>query len=83
MYVGFGATPLAPGLTLADLALVVPDVSFPFDIAGSAATRYQKKKCRFGYLDVELDHELIHGAVRRLHQACADQVVALRLHLRP
>ncbi|MGI5861161.1 MAG: tetratricopeptide repeat protein [Myxococcales bacterium] len=83
VYVGFGATPLGEGLVLADLALIVPEVTFPFDIAGSAATRYQKKKCRFGYLDLQLDHALLHRAVRRVHEACDEHVAALRLHLRP
>jgi tetratricopeptide (TPR) repeat protein len=83
VYVGFGATPLGDGLMLRDLALIVPDVAFPFDIAGSAATRYQKKQCRFGYLDLELDHELVHFAVRRTLAACSDHVASLQLHLRP
>ncbi len=82
VYVGFGATPLGDGLTLRDLALIVPDVAFPFDIAGSAATRYQKKQCRFGYLDLELDHDLVHAAVRRTLAACSEHVASLELHLR-
>ncbi|MBI5548659.1 MAG: hypothetical protein HY901_32660, partial [Deltaproteobacteria bacterium] len=83
VYVGFGATPLGEGLRIADLALTVPDVTFPFDIAGGAATRYQRKRCRFGYLDLEVGHELFARAAQRVQQACAEHVAGLRLHLGP
>ncbi|HEY3450562.1 MAG TPA: hypothetical protein VGK67_29670 [Myxococcales bacterium] len=83
VYVGFGPTPLSESLSIADLALIVPDVSFPFDIAGGAATRYQRKKCRFGYLDLEVGHDLFARAAARVQQACAEHVAGLRLHLSP
>src|SRR5689334_18533358 len=74
VYVGFGPTPLSESLAIADLALIVPDVTFPFDIAGGAATRYQRKKCRFGYLDLEVGHDLFARAAARVQQACAEHV---------
>lgn len=82
-FVGFGHTPLGEGIALTDLALIVPEVSFPFDITGSAATRYQRTRCRFGYLELRVDNVVVDRAVAQIQKACAAQVASLALELRP
>ncbi len=58
-YVGFEPTPIAPGIRVSDFGMRVPDINYPFDISGGAATRYQKKRCTFGYLTLEIDADVI------------------------
>ncbi|MFN7133902.1 MAG: hypothetical protein ACK4N5_17635, partial [Myxococcales bacterium] len=82
-FVGFGHTPLGDGLSLPDLALIVPDVTFPFDITGGAATRYQRTRCRFGYLDLRVEGHVLERATHRIQQACSAQVASLALELHP
>ena len=50
-YVGFPELKVAPGVLIKDFALQIPDVTFPFNVTGGAS-RYQKKKLDFGYLEV-------------------------------
>ena len=52
-FVGFPPLPLTPGLTIADFALQIPDVSFPFNVS-AGPSRYQRKKLLFGFLSKAL-----------------------------
>ena len=56
--VGFPSLAVAPGLTITDFALQIPDVTFPFNLTGGAA-RYQKKRLHFGFLELQVDAELL------------------------
>lgn len=57
-FVGFPALDVARGLRITDFALLIPDVTFPFNVTGGA-TRYQKKKLDFGYLELTLDADVV------------------------
>ena len=62
-FVGFPALTLAPGVVVTDFALQIPDVTFPMNLSGGAS-KYQKKKLDFGFLELALDAEVIHRALR-------------------
>ncbi len=64
-FVGFPALPVTPGLTIADFALQIPDVSFPFNVS-AGASRYQRKKLLFGFLELTLDADLVVRKVAEL-----------------
>ena len=80
-YVGFPELKLQPGVAIADFALQIPDVTFPFNITGGAS-RYQKRKLDFGYLELFVDAEVINRAVTALAGKLAD-LLDLKLHFRP
>ncbi|MFZ5471849.1 MAG: flagellar hook-length control protein FliK [Myxococcota bacterium] len=80
-FVGFPELSVAPGLTLTDFALQIPDVTFPFNVTGGPA-RYQKKKLDFGFLELSVDAELISRKVAELSAQLAE-LSELRLHFRP
>src|SRR5262245_5798109 len=81
-YVGFGATPIAAGIRVSDFAMRVPEISYPFDISGSAATRYQKKRCTFGYLTLEVEADVLSRSARSIHAAAPDRFGQLTLSCR-
>src|SRR5438309_1896028 len=70
----------APGVRIADLALQIPNVTFPFNVTGGAA-RYQKQRCLFGQLDLELSPALIKLAEAKLLEH-GPELARLQLHLR-
>lgn len=80
-FVGFPPLTLAPGINITDFALQIPDVTFPLNISGGA-TKYQKKKLDFGYLEVHVDAEVIARRVMELSSKLAD-LEDLKLHFRP
>jgi tetratricopeptide (TPR) repeat protein len=80
-YVGFPELKLAPGVLIKDFALQIPDVTFPFNVTGGAS-RYQKKKLEFGYLEVIVDAEVITRALASV-AGKLDQLEDLKLHFRP
>src|SRR5205814_1844567 len=80
-YVGFPELKIAPGVLIKDFALQIPDVTFPFNVTGGAS-RYQKKKLEFGYLEVIVDAEVITRALAEI-AGKLDQLEDLKLHFRP
>ena len=80
-FVGFPPLTLTPGINITDFALQIPDVTFPLNISGGA-TKYQKKKLDFGYLEVHVDAEVIARKVSELSAKLAD-LEDLKLHFRP
>ncbi|MFP2902928.1 hypothetical protein, partial [Corallococcus sp. 4LFB] len=80
-FVGFPALEVQPGLRIADFALQIPDVSFPFNVS-AGATRYQRKKLLFGFLELTVDADLVTRKVAELAGRLAG-VEELRLHFRP
>jgi tetratricopeptide (TPR) repeat protein len=79
-YVGLGAFDLVPGVRVADLSLQIPNVTFPFNVTGGA-NRYQKQRCLFGQLDLELSPALLRGVEERMLQG-GPELATLKLHLR-
>ncbi|MBN1207744.1 MAG: flagellar hook-length control protein FliK [Myxococcaceae bacterium] len=80
-FVGFPPLPLAPGLTIADFALQIPDVTFPFNVS-AGASRYQRKKLLFGFLELSVDADLVARKVQELAGRLAG-LEELKLHFRP
>src|SRR5205823_1991937 len=80
-FVGFPPLPISPGLSISAFALQIPDVSFPFNISGGA-TRYQRKKLDFGFLELTVDAELIARHVSEVAGKLAE-LEDLKLHFRP
>lgn len=80
-YVGFPALPVAPGLTVSDFALQIPDVAFPFNVS-AGASRYQRKKLLFGFLELTVDAELIQRKVAEL-AGRVPGIDEFKLHFRP
>jgi tetratricopeptide (TPR) repeat protein len=80
-FVGFPPLPLTPGLTIADFALQIPDVSFPFNVS-AGASRYQRKKLLFGFLELTVDAELVARQVSELAGRLTG-LEELKLHFRP
>ncbi|MHB8877643.1 MAG: tetratricopeptide repeat protein, partial [Myxococcaceae bacterium] len=80
-FVGFPRLEVAPGLVISDFALQIPDVSFPFNVSGGAS-RYQKKKLSFGFLELSVDAELVARKVSELAGRLAD-LDEVKLHFRP
>ena len=60
-YVAASAVSMTHSVRLSDFALQIPDVSFPFNVSGGAS-KYQKKKLAFGFLELSID------AVKHLHR---------------
>ncbi|MBZ4419259.1 flagellar hook-length control protein FliK [Myxococcus sp. RHSTA-1-4] len=80
-FVGFPALEVLPGLRISDFALQIPDVSFPFNVS-AGATRYQRKKLHFGFLELSVDADLVTRKVAELAGRLAG-IEELRLHFRP
>lgn len=80
-FVGFPELALAPGVALTDFALQIPDVTFPFSITGGAS-RYQRKKLDFGFLELSVDAEVISRKVAEL-AGKLPELDELKLHFRP
>ena len=79
-FVGLGAFDVAPGLRIAYLALQIPNVTFPFNVTGGAS-RYQKQRCLFGQLDLEIAPARLKEAEEKLLQN-GPELARLHLHLR-
>ncbi|MFT3710585.1 MAG: flagellar hook-length control protein FliK [Archangium sp.] len=80
-FVGFPELKLAPGVVITDFALQIPDVTFPMNLSGGAS-KYQKKKLDFGFLEVAIDAEVLQREVR----AAAGKLPELddvKVHFRP
>lgn len=80
-FVGFPPLELAPGLSIADFALQIPDVTFPFNVS-AGASRYQRKKLLFGFLELHVDAALVVRHVAELAGRVAG-IEGLKLHFRP
>lgn len=80
-FVGFPPVQVFTGLAISDFALQIPDVTFPFNITGGAS-RYQRRKLHFGYLELTVDAELISRHVAQIAKRLADPL-ELKLHFRP
>ncbi|MBX5480766.1 MAG: tetratricopeptide repeat protein [Myxococcaceae bacterium] len=80
-FVGFPPLPVTPGLSITDFALQIPEVSFPFSFTGGAS-KYQKKKLAFGFLEVTVDAELVARRVAQLAGRISE-LDELKLHFRP
>ncbi|QSQ12977.1 flagellar hook-length control protein FliK [Myxococcus landrumensis] len=80
-FVGFPALEVMPGLRISDFALQIPDVSFPFNVS-AGATRYQRKKLLFGFLELSVDADLVTRRVAELAGRLAG-LEEVRLHFRP
>jgi tetratricopeptide (TPR) repeat protein len=80
-FVGFPPVQVAPGLTIADFGLLIPDVTFPFNLAGGPS-RYQRKTLLFGFLELTVDAELVTRRVGDL-AARVPELDDLKLFFRP
>lgn len=80
-FVGFPELKLAPGVVLTDFALQIPDVTFPLNLSGGAS-KYQKKKLDFGFLELSIDAEVIQREVRAVSAKLAE-LDDVKLHFRP
>jgi tetratricopeptide (TPR) repeat protein len=80
-FVGFPELKVAPGVRVIDFALQIPDVTFPFNVSGGAS-KYQRKKLDFGFLELEIDAEVVARRVHELAGKLAD-LDDLKLHFRP
>lgn len=80
-FVGFPELKLAPGVLITDFALQIPDVTFPMNLSGGAS-KYQKKKLDFGFLDLAIDAEVLQREVRAA-SAKLSELDDLKLHFRP
>ena len=79
-FVGFPPLPLAPGLAIADFALQIPDVTFPFNVS-AGPSRYQRKKLLFGFLELTVDADMVARRVGELSGRLAG-LEDLKLHFR-
>lgn len=80
-FVGFPELKLAPGVVITDFALSIPDVTFPMNLSGGAS-KYQKKKLDFGFLELFIDAEVLQREVRAASSKLAE-LDDVRLHFRP
>jgi len=80
-FVGFPPLELTPGLSIADFALQIPDVTFPFNVS-AGASRYQRKKLHFGFLELHVDAALVARNVAELAGRVTG-LEGLKLHFRP
>lgn len=80
-FVGFPELKLAPGVVITDFALQIPDVTFPLNLSGGAS-KYQKKKLDFGFLEISVDAEVIQREVRATAQKLPE-LDDVKLHFRP
>src|SRR4051812_8153550 len=62
-FVGFPELKVAPGVQITDFALQIPDVTFPFNVSGGAS-KYQRKKLDFGFLELSVDAEVVARKVQ-------------------
>ncbi len=80
-FVGFPELKLAPGVVITDFALQIPDVTFPLNLSGGAS-KYQKKKLDFGFLEIAIDAEVIQREVRAISEKLPE-LDEVKLHFRP
>ncbi|WP_225408621.1 flagellar hook-length control protein FliK [Stigmatella hybrida] len=80
-FVGFPPLVLAPGLSITDFALQIPDVTFPFNFS-AGPSRYQRKKLLFGFLELTVDADLVARKVSELAGRLSG-IEELKLHFRP
>jgi tetratricopeptide (TPR) repeat protein len=80
-FVGFPPLLIAPGVNVVDFALQIPDVSFPFSFTGGAS-RYQRRKLQFGFLELEVDAEQVARRVAEVADRLTE-LEGLKLHFRP
>ncbi|MBL8955903.1 MAG: flagellar hook-length control protein FliK, partial [Myxococcaceae bacterium] len=80
-FVGFPELKVAPGVVVVDFALQIPDVTFPFNVSGGAS-KYQRKKLDFGFLELTVDAEVVARKVKELGAKLGD-LDDLKLHFRP
>src|SRR5512132_397325 len=80
-FIGFPPLALAPGIAITEFALQVPDVTFPFNLSGGPA-RYQRKTLQLGFLELQVDAEVISRKVQEL-SARLLEVEELKLFFRP
>src|SRR5258705_7045410 len=80
-FVGFPELKVAPGVVITDFALQIPDVTFPFNVSGGAS-KYQRKKLDFGFLELSVDAEVVARKVQELSGKLAD-IDDLKLLFRP
>lgn len=80
-FVGFPELKLAPGVVITDFALQIPDVTFPMNLSGGAS-KYQKKKLDFGFLEIAIDAEVIQREVRAISEKLPE-LDDVKLHFRP
>ena len=80
-FVGFPQLQVVPGVVITDFALSIPDVTFPMNLSGGAS-KYQKKKLDFGFLEVTVDAEVLQREVRA-QSAKLNDLDDVRLHFRP
>lgn len=80
-FVGFPQLQVAPGVVITDFALSIPDVTFPMNLSGGAS-KYQKKKLDFGFLELSVDAEVLQREVRA-QSAKLNDLDDVRLHFRP
>src|SRR5437660_2642227 len=79
-FVGFPELKLGPGVVITDFALQIPDVTFPMNLSGGAS-KYQKRKLDFGFLELTVDAEVVHRQVSALGGKLGE-LDDLRLHFR-
>jgi tetratricopeptide (TPR) repeat protein len=79
-FVGFPALTLSPGVVVTDFALQIPDVTFPLNLSGGA-TKYQKRKLDFGFLDVSLSADIITRSLPTLSKHLGE-VADIKLHFK-
>ncbi|MDP2273446.1 MAG: flagellar hook-length control protein FliK [Archangium sp.] len=80
-FVGFPELKLSPGVVITDFALQIPDVTFPLNLSGGAS-KYQKKKLDFGFLEIAIEAEVIQREVRAI-SAKLPELDDVKLHFRP
>ncbi|ADO74908.1 flagellar hook-length control protein FliK [Stigmatella aurantiaca] len=80
-FVGFPPLVLAPGLSITDFALQIPDVTFPFNFS-AGPSRYQRKKLLFGFLELTVEADLVARKVAELAGRLTS-IEELKLHFRP
>jgi tetratricopeptide (TPR) repeat protein len=79
-FVGFPPLAVAPGVTISDFALLIPDVSFPFNVS-SGASRYQRRRLHFGFLELTVEAEAVGRAVAEVAGRLGE-LEDVRLHFR-
>ncbi|MBL8911334.1 MAG: tetratricopeptide repeat protein, partial [Archangium sp.] len=80
-FVGFPELKVAPGIVITDFALQIPDVTFPMNLSGGAS-KYQKKKLDFGFLEIALDAEVLQREVKAA-SGKLPELDDVKVHFRP
>src|SRR5512132_1280308 len=80
-FIGFPRLELSPGIAIEDFALLVPDVTFPFNLSGGPS-RYQRKTLQFGFLELSVEAEVIARSVKELSSKLLE-IDGLKLFFRP